>query len=230
LLLPAAFELDLYDFFLRMVGEEAHSKHSSPDADLPSLFFMAVLAQVLGEAAARQIWQDAALCRVLGLQSPPGIEAVGRLAQAVAAQQPGKQGLRSYWEAHWEELARRRGFFWRTGGEPDPAPSYEGLAEMRSNEDPQPAAIQRLNSFLRPISARLAQRFASTLGSFSTSSLDYLRRNFLDGAGEIEFTSGRIVCRLPDRPLALVLKMAGVENRPVPLPWVPGVDLEFHLE
>jgi hypothetical protein len=80
------------------------------------------------------------------------------------------------------------------------------------------------------IGHELLQHFATRLGAFADSSPDYLRSNFLHCRGIVSIAPARISVRFLTCPLRVVLRMAGFDAAPVPMPWNEGRMLELHLE
>ena len=64
--------------------------------------------------------------------------------------------------------------------------------------------------------------FAAKLSGFARSSLDYLYRNFLDGAAALEEAADQNVITLARPPLHLVLAMAGLNRRRYHVNWLAG--------
>jgi hypothetical protein len=62
--------------------------------------------------------------------------------------------------------------------------------------------------------------FALRLMGFEWSSPEHIYRNFLEGIGTIRVDSSTIRVELPRGPLALILRMAGVNGQTYSLPWL----------
>lgn len=84
--------------------------------------------------------------------------------------------------------------------------------------------------------------FAARLPGFANSSPAHLRANFLEGDGAIRFAPAPLppaLCALPpyqtidvylpSLPLALVLRIAGVDSKQFTVPWLPGQVITLHL-
>lgn len=80
------------------------------------------------------------------------------------------------------------------------------------------------------IGDELLHHFATRLGAFADSSPEYLRKNFLHCRGIVSISAARISVRFLTCPLRVVLRMAGFDAAPVPMPWNEGRMLELHLE
>lgn len=63
--------------------------------------------------------------------------------------------------------------------------------------------------------------FAAGLPGFARSSAAHLRENFLSGHGAIRFARDRVDVFLPRVPLALLLRITGVDGKTFMLPWMP---------
>jgi hypothetical protein len=70
---------------------------------------------------------------------------------------------------------------------------------------------------------------AARLPGFARSSLAHLRDNFLTGAGTIRDDGERIDVRLPELPLALVVRIAGMHDRGFAVPWLPDRVITLRL-
>jgi hypothetical protein len=71
--------------------------------------------------------------------------------------------------------------------------------------------------------------FAGRLMGFSSSSAEYLYANFLAGTGSIRLERDHIDVQLPHSPLHLILRMAGVDGRTYPHPWLSGTQVTLWL-
>jgi hypothetical protein len=64
--------------------------------------------------------------------------------------------------------------------------------------------------------------FARRLIGFGGSSFDYLYHNFLAGVGSVGVDGATIDVELPPVPLLLVLRMAGIYDQTLAVPWLDG--------
>jgi hypothetical protein len=82
-----------------------------------------------------------------------------------------------------------------------------------------------LTLFARAILRTLAQR----LMGFEWSGAAYLYDRFLAGSSSVELGQDALEVRLPDSPLALILRMAGVDGETFTLSWLPEVEIRLRL-
>ena len=75
------------------------------------------------------------------------------------------------------------------------------------------------------------RNFAARLFGFASSSVAYLRSNFLAGRGAIHLDdAGRaITVDLPPVPLEVVLRLAGFHGKQIAVPWLPDRTITFRL-
>src|ERR1035438_5180753 len=87
-------------------------------------------------------------------------------------------------------------------------------------------AIPEISAELELAATLLARgvlkQFARRLIGFDGSSAEYLHRSFLAGCGFVRDAGERIEVELPDPPLSIVLKLAGILGETYALPWIGG--------
>jgi hypothetical protein len=108
-------------------------------------------------------------------------------------------------------------------------PSQENLQPMEGHLDyfaisrvfPELALDASREYAWTRIAAIVLQNFARRLPGFARSSPEYLFQNFLSGTSEVRQGNGRVEIRLPQSPLTVVLRIAGMYGS-VELPWAEG--------
>ena len=79
---------------------------------------------------------------------------------------------------------------------------------------------QELDRMLSPLSSALISSFAARLGAFSTSSPEFLRRNFIESRAEIELSREFVRVKFLSCPLQMVLRMAGFDHFNPRIEWL----------
>jgi hypothetical protein len=83
---------------------------------------------------------------------------------------------------------------------------------------------------LQLAAAVLLRGFARRLPGLGRSSFGYLWLNILSGEGMITAAPGRILVTLAPRPLEIVLRMAGLHELSLVLPWKPETEVVVHFD
>lgn len=75
------------------------------------------------------------------------------------------------------------------------------------------------------ISRAALRQFSRKLFGFESSSPNHIYENFLSGIGEIRRVSDHLEVRLPQSPLSMILRMAGLQDQKYVLPWLKGMEV-----
>jgi hypothetical protein len=69
--------------------------------------------------------------------------------------------------------------------------------------------------------------FTRRLIGFERSSIPYIQRNFLLGHGSAAIDDGEVVAQIPACPLAMILRLAGMDHTTVEVPWLQPTRLRL---
>jgi len=75
------------------------------------------------------------------------------------------------------------------------------------------------------VSRAALRHFSRKLFGFEFSSPNHIYENFLSGLSEIRRAGERLEVRLPQSPLSLILRMAGIQDQRYVLPWLKGMEV-----
>jgi hypothetical protein len=83
----------------------------------------------------------------------------------------------------------------------------------------------KLETFSTLVSHAALRHFSRKLFGFQSSSPGHMYENFLAGASEIRRARNRLEVRLPQSPLSMILRMAGLQEQRYALPWLKGMEV-----
>jgi hypothetical protein len=75
------------------------------------------------------------------------------------------------------------------------------------------------------VAREVLRSFARRLLGFDRSSAEYLYHNFFAGTGIVQIEEGRIDVQLPQSPLHVVLRMAGMADQTYAVPWLEDTEI-----
>jgi hypothetical protein len=170
--------------------------------DLPELnesptLRVLVLARCFGAESALEALVDPALALAAGVPALPTFETMRTLQSEMA-------------ESIVRALPRV-----------DDLPS-QGDLEYLALLDTQPGLVadSRSDRAWSAVARAVMRVFAQRLGGFENSSSAFLNENFLGGVGAVTIRDELIDVELPPAPLALVLRLTGVDGSVVEVPWL----------
>lgn len=102
-----------------------------------------------------------------------------------------------------------------------PHPPYFSLSGLW----PEFELDSKLESFSTLVSHAALRHFSRKLFGFQSSSPGHIYENFLAGVSEIRRARNHLEVRLPQSPLSMVLRMAGLQEQRYALPWLKGMEV-----
>jgi hypothetical protein len=106
----------------------------------------------------------------------------------------------------------------------------EDLHTCGGNGWPGIAIDGSLRDQLSTAAAVMIRSFARQLPGLGQSSFDYLWRNILSGDSMIKTVPSQILVELATRPLAIVLRMAGLHEMHFKLPWSADTEVVVRFD
>lgn len=174
---------------------------------------MIVLIKCLGSASAADMVWDEAMRVAAGAQDAPQLRGVPRCSHEqiaagyAALQLHSDEELRPMSTADMEALSLA---------------GWEAAENSPGSRD-----WMETDAFTSAIAHAALTLFTRRLIGFERSSIPYIQRNFLLGLGSAAIDDREIAAQLPACPLAMILRMAGMDHTIVEVPWLQPARLRL---
>lgn len=216
LLLPAILEMGLYNIL-------QHSPYQEPEGmSRAGLFFYIIALQCMGRKNVAQAQKDKGIALFAGLSSPPTGAQISQYSETLTPEMH-----KAFTEAFQARQIKDK-------TRPDILKPSEpkNISEWfyLHSEANSFLINTEWDTALSTVSSTLLKWFASNLGAFADSSLEYLCHNFLKCHAEIEVSADRIAVYFLTCPLQMVLRLAGFDYTKWEVPWLKNRRLQFHFE